>query len=271
MKFLADLFRLLSAVLLGLTLAGCLENGTSRTDEEREPHFLAGKRRTKDMDFQGAKESFEKALEVNPQNSAAHFELAMLEEQRLGDPAAGIYHYQRYLALRGEKAEKKDLIKERIFACKQELARTVSLGNLTAKQQSDLERVIEENRLLKLTNQALNAVIVQMRLQSASQSSTAVNPGPAGPVPANTQSLPGPRTPSAPAPAPSTFSVSTNLPAASSPSTSPGLRQHVVKSGETPAMIARQYGVKLSSLMTANPRLEAKRMRAGQTIYIPDK
>src|SRR5436305_6652608 len=80
-----------------LLLAGCAPSSQTRGDEEKEPHFMAGKSRVSTLDFPGAVESFEKALEVNPRSAAAHFELACLFEEREGDPATAIYHYQRYL------------------------------------------------------------------------------------------------------------------------------------------------------------------------------
>ena len=40
-------------------------------EEEKEPHFMAGKMRVNEMDYPGAIECFEKALEVNPQDTRA--------------------------------------------------------------------------------------------------------------------------------------------------------------------------------------------------------
>jgi LysM repeat protein len=42
-----------------------------------------------------------------------------------------------------------------------------------------------------------------------------------------------------------------------------------VKTGETPSLIARKYGVKLEALMAANPNLDPHRLRVGQTLKIP--
>ena len=39
--------------------------------------------------------------------------------------------------------------------------------------------------------------------------------------------------------------------------------------GETPTAIARKYGVKVSALMAANPRLDERRLQPGQTLNIP--
>jgi len=88
---------------------------------------LAGKGRVNTMDFKGAIESFEKAVEVNPKSAAAHFELGWLYDQKEPDPAAAIYHYERYLKLLPNSA-KEDMVKTRVLACKQQLAQSVSWG-----------------------------------------------------------------------------------------------------------------------------------------------
>jgi len=74
----------------GLTLSGCLPSGQSPVDEEKESHFLAGKSRVSELDYKGAIEAFEKALEVNPRSAAANFELALLYEKRGTEPATAI-------------------------------------------------------------------------------------------------------------------------------------------------------------------------------------
>src|SRR5438445_13614096 len=110
--------------LLGFSLlSGCLPAGRSSLDEEKEPHFLKGKRLLNALDDKGAIAAFEKAIETNPYSACAHFELGCLFEKRETDPAAAIYHYERYLKLR-PKAENPEIINDHILACKQELART---------------------------------------------------------------------------------------------------------------------------------------------------
>src|SRR3974377_2434209 len=125
-------------LLTGAAFCGCLPTAPNASDEEREPHFLAGKRHVSQMDYRGAIECFERALEVNPQSAAAHFELGCLYEQKEADPAAAIYHYEHYLKLRAN-AENGEIVKQQITACKQELARTVSLGPITERQQREFE------------------------------------------------------------------------------------------------------------------------------------
>jgi LysM repeat protein len=46
-------------------------------------------------------------------------------------------------------------------------------------------------------------------------------------------------------------------------------RTHVVASGDTPASIARRYNIKLSALESANPTMDARRLRIGQVLLVP--
>ena len=141
MTFSVGFFRTALLLLVGLLLSGCLPSGPK--DEEKEQFFLAGKSRVNTMDFKGAIESFEKAVEVNPKSAPAHFELGWLYDQKEPDPAAAIYHYERYLKL-SPNSGKEEMVKTRILACKQQLAQTVSLGPVTEKQTRELEQLVEE-------------------------------------------------------------------------------------------------------------------------------
>jgi hypothetical protein len=62
----AWLYRGALAVLLGAGLNGCLPSGQSQFEEEKEPHYLTGKSCIGSLDYRGAIEAFETALEVNP-------------------------------------------------------------------------------------------------------------------------------------------------------------------------------------------------------------
>src|SRR5260370_434443 len=99
-------------------------------EEEKEPQFVEGKRRLNALDYPGAIECFEKAIAVNPRSAGAHFEAGILYEKNQQDYAAAVYHFERFLDLR-PRSEYADVVKQRIVACKQELARTISLGPVT--------------------------------------------------------------------------------------------------------------------------------------------
>lgn len=254
MTFSVGLFRTAPLLLVGLLLSGCLPSGPK--DEEKEQFFLAGKSRVNTMDFKGAIESFEKAVEVNPKSAPAHFELGWLYDQKESDPAAAIYHYERYLKL-SPNSGKEEMIKTRILACKQQLAQTVSLGPVTEKQQRELEQLVEENRRLREDLEKWRAFAT--RLQNATGQANAGSPTPRVLQP----STPGE---SAAGSASLTNSASPSRPLTATATT---LRTHIVKAGETPTIIARRYGVKLEALMTANPRLDPRRLQVGQAVAIP--
>ncbi len=110
----ARFIRCVVAVICGVALCGCFPSGQSASDEEKEPHFLAGRSRVSTMDYPGAIESFEKALEVNPRSAAAHFELGWLFAEKESDPAAAIYHYEQYLKLR-PKCRQCRVVRQRIL------------------------------------------------------------------------------------------------------------------------------------------------------------
>ena len=96
----APKWRLILFLVAGFFLASCSQMRRASVDEEKEPQFLDGQKRERRMDYDGAIESFEKALQANPRNAAAHFELGVLYDQKKNDYGAAIYHYERHLQLR---------------------------------------------------------------------------------------------------------------------------------------------------------------------------
>src|SRR6516162_1360510 len=152
MRFLVKPVRCALFLVLGLGLGGCLPSARSQLDEEKDSHYLAGKNRLNALDYQGALECFEKAIEANPRSSAGHLEAGLLYEKYPPDYAAAIYHLDRFLKLRPNSDYAK-LVEQRIVACKQELARTVSLGPVTQALQREYERLAEQNKRLQEENE----------------------------------------------------------------------------------------------------------------------
>jgi LysM repeat protein len=242
-------------VLLLASVNGCLPSSQSQTDEEKESHFLSGRSCLTSRDYRGAIEEFEKSLEVNPHSAAAHFQLGWLYEEKVPDPAAAIYHYEQFLKLRPH-AENAEVIRQHINNCKQDLARTVLPLPVTPGLQHEFEQLAEENRRLRDDLEKWRAYAI--RLQSLSnQSGQAVPAAPAGESGGAT-----------PAPAPATLHdvVAETQPASSTPAAP---RTYVVKAGDTPYSIARKTGSKLEALLAANPGLDPKRLRIGQTLNLP--
>jgi len=254
MTFVVSVCRAVLLVLAGLMLSGCLPS-TPR-DEEKEPYFLAGRSRVNAMDFKGAIECFDKALEVNPKSASAHFELGWLFDQKESDPAAAIYHYECYLKLLPNSG-KEEMVKSRIQDCKQQLAQTISLAPGIEKLQRELEQLVGQNRSLQEEVERWRSCA--LRLQGLTNQVGGAVPATRGSSPSVTRQ----RTP--------TDATESNPISASRPVSSPAasLRRHTVKAGETPTLIARKYGVKVEALMAANAGLDPRHLRIGQALIIP--
>lgn len=253
-------FRALLALICGLAFCGCNPPGQNASDEEKEPQFLIGRSRVNAMNFAGAIEAFEQALEKNPQSGAAHFELGWLYAEKEGDAAAAIYHYQKYLKLR-PTANNAETIKEHIFRLKQELAKGVLPVPASNEMQRQLEQVADENR-------KLNEELVRLKAGLATASSVSSRPV-VNPQPSRTASS-----------AQTASTTQSRVTTSSTPSqdssrqSAPGnasQRQYRVQAGDTPSSIARRYDVKVESLLAANPSLNPRRLQVGQSLAIPGR
>lgn len=253
MSALVWLYRGVLAVLLCASLSGCTPSGQGLSDEENEAHYLAGKSCINSMDYNGAIAEFEKALEVNPNSAAAHFQLGWLYE-REPDPAAAIYHYQEYLKLR-PNADNAEVIKQHITNCKQDLAKTVLPLPVAPGMQHQFEQLAEENKRLREQLDQWKTYATQLLATNQQLlAQQAVRPVPSAQV-------------STPAPQP----VSTQRAAVASaqPPIADETRTCVVAAGDSLYGISKKYGVKLDKLIAANPGLDPRRLRIGQTVKIP--
>jgi len=205
------------------------------------------------MDFQGAIESFEQALEANPRSGAAHLELGWLFAEKESDPAAAIYHYEKYLKLR-PGAENAETIGQHIFRLKQELAKGVLPIPPSTEIQRQMEQLAEDNRQLR--EQLVRLQTAASQVSSNSSNSRAFVPSSAvasNSLNAVARPLAGSGTTTAP----------------KKDRTAVSGRTHKVQAGDTPLAVARRYNVKVDALLTANPGLNPKRMRVGQSLVIP--
>jgi LysM repeat protein len=245
MKFWHRILFSAAAATLGVALAGCEPSMQSTADDEKEPHYVLGQNRVSAMDFQGAVEAFEASLEANPHSAAAHFQLAMLYDEKESNPAAAIYHYQQYLRF-DSKAGNAEVVTGRINACKLQLARDVlGLPSSPAAQQQ-LQQLADKNRQLQ-------DEVDKWRSYFAGQTAAVKTNLP--PV-SNNPSMQPSATVISPPP------VVANLPMAKP-------RTHIVAAGETPAAIARKLGLNLDALLAANPGLNPKKLRVGQVLNLP--
>jgi len=271
MKCADILSRWAAPLFAAALLAGCLPASQSDVDEDKEPQFLEGKSRISALDYRGAIESFEKATQVNPRNGKAHYELGWLFDQQEKDPAAAIYHYERYLKLR-PGAPNSETVKDRVVACKQELARTVSFGPVMISTEGELQQLREERaRLLELLRVATNTPPSVQVVDAAAPAATG-RPAAATPTRTPAPSARGTAKPagssSSAYPPASASNPRTEAPRIAS-ATVRSARSHTVKPGESPAIIARKYGVKVDALLRANPGLDARKLKVGQTLNVP--
>lgn len=265
MKFSVWFLRCTLAILLCAGLNGCEPKSQSQLDEEKEPHFIEGMRALNSYDYGGAVDEFEKAVEADPHNASAHFELGCLYEgsrqegeqaPKDQDPAAAIYHYEQFLKLRPNSANA-DLVKQRIMNCKTELAKAVLPLPTTPGVQRDLEQLLEENKRLRAEVEQWQAYVKTLTNQPV-----VVQDHPRPPI-LETQRPPVIIT----NPAPYAFHGDTHPPSRQ-PITHVSVT-YVVQSHDTLASISRKFNVKLPSLALANPGVEARKLRVGQTINIP--
>jgi LysM repeat protein len=250
MSFWGKLNSSLLAATLTLALNGCAPSDSSQLDDEKEPHFVLGKSRVNAMDYAGAVEAFGEALEVNPRSAAAHFQLACLFDTKQSEPAAAIFHYQEFLRL-NPKADNAEVIRQRIYSCKQQLAADVLPLPSAPAAQKQLEDLAEKNRRLQ-------DEVEKWRAYYAAQTAAPKNPATPAGSPTPDDVSPGPVTPT-PAPV-------KPVPPAAKPAKP---RTHTVAAGETLAAIARKTGVSLPALQAANPGVTPKKLKVGQILNLP--
>jgi LysM repeat protein len=211
------------------------------------------------MNYPGAAEAFEKALDANPRSASAHLELALLSYENLGDFAAAIYHFEKYLKL-NPKSNRTDSVRQYITYCKQELAKGLPMASVNQQLQRELEKMdklMHENNELRQQMEQMKAQANPRGIVSAA-STTALDDRSATPLaqvqPSYTRAPVDPVVPAA-------------IREASHPASAS--KTHFVRSGETPYSIARSYGVPVTSLLSANPGVDPKRLRPGQSLSVP--
>ena len=245
-----------------------MPTGQGPIDDEKEPHFIEGKRAINTMDYAGAIDEFEKAVEANPRNASAHFELGWLYEkpEPEPDPAAAIYHYQQFLKLR-PTADTAEAVRLRIMNCKQDLAKAVLPMPSSPGAQHDMEVLIQENKQLKAEVEQWHAYAKAQATNRAPQQ--ILTPIPPAQTLQTTQydysnhSAPPPPVPHTNSTVQYFGGVAHISPHATSGHT------YVVQSRDTMASISRKFNVKLESLVVANPGVDAKKIKVGQIVNIP--
>lgn len=248
--------RIFLALPLALWLGGCTPNGPE--DEEKDPHYLTGQSRVGSMDYDGAIAAFENALIANPKSAAAHLELGLLNEEKKGNYAAAIYHFEKHLELRPQ-SNMAETVKQHIVTCKMELAKTVPWALVSRQVQDEIRKLTSSNSLLSDQVKQLKADLTEQAAYYSNKLALATRPPPAIAASNPIQVEPTHRPPS----------VEKTVQPVSSPTRATASRTYLVRSGDTLASIAKRHNIRLSALQTANPRVEARKLKAGQVLNIP--
>ncbi len=261
MKCLRPIFCCAVFILVAAATGGCFPGNDNHQDEERDPHFQRGRDLVNSQEFKAAAEEFEKTLDSNPRNAAAHYELGCLYDNNLKDYAAAIYHYERLLFLAPE-FPRAALVRERIRGCKLELAGTEFPLPNSQNLQRELYALTEENRLLK-----------RQLDEARSHPGPGISPLP-GAVPVSAPGEPGralalasakPSPPAAPGPAIS--AAPPPAPPAAAETSHP--RVYVVQPNDSIYSVATRYGLKPHAVLAANPNVNPTHLRIGQNLNLP--
>lgn len=302
--------RPLSLVFLLLSTwlwSGCSPDAFLVSEEDRDRNFRKALDAERAGDFEGAAEFYERAIEKNPRSAVANFNYAALCESRLKRYPDAVHYYQRYLKIRPEDPKAED-IRRRITSCTERIASSVPLLIRSETIARDLEAMRNENTTLRgqITNLVGQVSQWSNEWRRTSIQLQTLASAPATPTPSyaggtvggdtsgtTSRERPGTRpTPGATSSGSTSPSgATTRYPSSSNPSSSssssgytsggmrpystyarPGaVRTHRVQPGETMKQIAARYGVSLGTLQAANPQVEARRMRAGAILRIPER
>lgn len=257
-------------------LFGCNPQPDGQSDDQRDPFFQLGSKLVKERDYKGAVDAFEKALELNPRSVMAHYELGLLYENRMNEPAIALFHYKQVLRHQpnGHPAE---IVMARMKGCEQEIAKSVALVQVDPAVMAELERLKEENRRLQRDLETMRALAASAvpsytnpapaDLRNVDAGSSPRPPADSGTARRATNSVNQARAPGSP----SGSTPSSTATAANNAARARGTRTHVVRDRETFSAIARQYGVGVAALRAANPSVRPEKLRPGQTLSIPQK
>jgi LysM repeat protein len=248
-------------------VTGCSEFSNPTNDEEREPYFLRGQKLESGSNFAAAAEAYEKALSENPKNASAHFRLCFLNEEKLTNYIAAIYHGEKYIKL-SPNTERSELVRQHIQYSKSEIAKALPDGLVSTSVSKKMDQLQQTNSLLKQriaeleqqkTNHQSEITVLQRNLTATSNQVAALT--------ATIKSLENRKI--------STPSTVNNVRSASLASSQVGSKRglsaktYQIQSGDTLSRIAEKHNVSLKALKNANPRLIANKLKVGQSIKIP--
>jgi LysM repeat protein len=260
-------WRSIQIFCLSLVFCGCLPPAETQLDDEKDPNFIDGRNNQHALNYKGAIEAFERAVQSNPKNAAAHFELGLLYEERENDFTSAIYHYEKHLKHRPNSSHR-IAVDQRVQRCKLELAKSVSFGVINAEVHRDMQKFTNEIATLKS-----NVVFLQTQLARRPPYITqyvTLRVTNFVSVPQKTE------TPQPQRPVQNTAQQQQRIPPPTATNqtktaVAPATKTYTVRAGDTFSNIARRHRVSIAALQAANRGLDPRRLRANQVIVIPAK
>ena len=257
------MFFLLASVFFG---GGCGPLDNSYVDEEKEAHFLAGKKHRSNRQHEKALKAFEQSLLVIPNSASAHFQLGSLYlEEEFQNPARAIYHFEKMLHFR-EDHHLAEEVRNLIDKCKMKIAGEVMPLPGSTRTSEEINRLLRENKELEEDKENLNGKVSQLqgeigKLKLSLNSMAAPRSSP--PNSGGENLLAGQNSPPA---------VNRALPTAANPPKPPENRRfikHILDQGDSFYALARKYGSSAKAIQRANPSMHPKRLQIGAVVNIP--
>ncbi len=242
----------------------------ARLDEELEAYYLDAKEKLFAGDFQEAVDGFERALEVNPKNAAAHLELGLIYYEHLQNYVSAIYHFKKMLDLRPDHMMAGQ-IRDHVKRCEMDFASSANLGPLNQNTETRMKKLVQLKDSLTSKVKTLEGQLSQMREVLSVQRDALIKSR----IPVDDSSQPDPPSAS-PEPSGGRLEASAGshrnagrlVNETASPS-SRRVRKHVVRSNDNFYALSRHYGVGLKVIEAANPGVNSRKLSIGQVINVP--
>jgi LysM repeat protein len=141
--------------LITILLAGWLVIGCERSNvaPELSATYQAARQASERSDHPAAAIAYRQLLDQYPAFARGHLELAMLYDEKLGDPIEAIHHYRRYLALE-PSSDRRHVVEDFIERSKLALA---AKAPTTGGDAGELVRLQNQNNALLAEMAALKA------------------------------------------------------------------------------------------------------------------
>ena len=165
-----------TALLAGLALAG---SGCNRMMTPRSTQVVKdAESKTADGNFLRAITLYESALDDTPAAADIHYRLALLYDDKMGDPLNALHHFKRYLTL-APSGPRANEVKN--FMKKDELEVATSLSGDTVVSRAEAARLRNENLTLRKELEELRAGVHASQKPPAETKTagTTKKPGPA--------------------------------------------------------------------------------------------